>query len=93
MPRYPARPPILLTLALLAFILLAPVHAKALPQGHTIHSAAEHPQVTPGLFAQLWSFLSAFWSENGSALEPNGASTSSEPGSENGSILDPNGRP
>ena len=91
MPRHPARPPILLTLALLTLILLAPTHAKAHPQGHTIHSAVEHPRATPSLFAQLWSYLAALWSETGSALEPNGASTSSEPG-ENGSLLDPNGR-
>ncbi len=93
MPRHPTRPLFILTLALLALILLAPAHAKALPLGHTIHSTSEHSQTTPGLFAQLWSFLSAIWSETGSALESSGASTSSEPGSENGSILDPNGRP
>ena len=93
MPRHPIRPPFILTLALLALILLAPTHAKALPQGHIIRAAVEHSQATPSLFAQLWRFLAALWGETGSALEPNGASTSSEPGSENGSILDPNGRP
>ena len=93
MPRHPTRPPVILTLALLAFILLAPIHARALPQGHTIRSTAEHPQAAPGLLSQLWSFLAAFWGETGSALESNGASTNSEPGPDTGSILDPNGRP
>ena len=97
MPRHPTRPRVILTLVLLALILLAPTHAKALPQGHTIHLAAEHPQAAPGLFAQLWSYLAALWGQNGSGLEPNGASASSGsdvdgPG-ENGSGLDPNGRP
>ena len=92
MPRHPTRPPIILTLALLSLILLASTHAKAMPQGHTIRAAVEHCQATPSLFAQLWNFLAALWGETGSALEPNGASASSEPG-ENGSLLDPNGRP
>ncbi len=95
MPRHPTRPPFILILALLTLLLLAPPHAKALPLGHTNSSAAEHPQAVPGLFSQLWSFLAALWEENGSGLDPNGAtaSASSDPGSENGSILDPNGRP
>ncbi len=92
MPRHPTRPPFILTLALLALVLLGPTHAKALPQGHTIHSAPEHHQSAQGLFAQFWSFLSAIWGENGSGLDPNSASAGSEPG-ENGSLLDPNGRP
>ena len=93
MPRHPTRPPVILTLALLTLILLAPAHAKALPQGHALHSAAEHPQAAPGLLSQLWSFLSTIWSENGSILDPDGASASSEPGGDNGSILDPDGHP
>ena len=72
MPRHLTRAPFLLTLALLALLLLAPTHAKALPQGHTIRSAAEHPQVAPGLLSQLWRFLSALWGQTGSGLDPNG---------------------
>jgi len=94
MPQHPTRPPVILTLALLALILLAPAHAKALPLGHAIHSAAEHPQAAPSLLTQLWSYLSAIWGENGSILDPDGANASSEPGGgDNGSILDPDGRP
>ena len=97
MPRYPTRTPFILTLALLVLVLLAPTLAMALPQGHAIRAVAAHPQAAPGLLSQLWSFLSAIWGENDSALEPNGASASSGPDAdgpgENGSGLDPNGRP
>lgn len=71
MPRRPTRP------LLLALLLLG---LAVLPA-----SAAERPEATPGLFSQLWSLFSDFLSENGSILEPNGAS------GENGSGLDPNG--
>ena len=92
MPRDPTRLPIILTLTLLA-LLLAPTHAKALPQGYPLHSAGEHPQATPGLLSHLWSFLSAIWGETSSGLDPNAASASTEPGPDTGSILDPDGRP
>src|SRR5687768_15355793 len=88
------------TLALIALVFLFPALTTALPQGPAIPLAAERQEVTPGLFSQLWSFLSALWSENGSGLEPNGGANPdalSEPepndadSGDNGSILDPNG--
>lgn len=42
--------------------------------------------------SQLWSFLSFFWAETGSILEPNGEPKSTAGSSgDNGSILEPNG--
>ena len=44
--------------------------------------------------AQLWSFLSFLWSENGSILDPDGGPRPIAGSSgDNGSILDPDGRP
>jgi hypothetical protein len=41
--------------------------------------------------AQLWSFLSFFWAETGSILEPNGAKPTAGSSGDTGSILEPNG--
>ena len=98
MPRIPTRP-LVPVLALLAVLVLSPALATAQSPGQPILSA-ERPETTPGLFSQLWSLLSALWSENGSLLDPDGASATgsgTEPDAattgDNGSILDPNGRP
>lgn len=88
MPRHPTRP-LLLTLALLAFILLPPAL-----------SAAERPDATSGLFSQLWSLFSTLLSDTGSILDPNGVNAGPSSGSgtepsastgDTGSILEPNG--
>lgn len=76
MPRRPTRP------LLLALLLLG---LTVLPLGASSLSAAERPETTPGLLSQLWSLFSDLWSENGSILDPDGAS------GENGSGLEPNG--
>lgn len=95
MPRRPTRP-LLLVLLLLGLTVLSP--AAALPLGASSLSAAERPEASAGLFSQLWSLFSDFWSENGSILDPNGASGENGPGldpnganGDNGSILDPDG--
>lgn len=89
MPRHPTRPFVLLTLALLAFILLPPTL-----------SAAERPGATPSLFSQLWSLVSTLFSDTGSGLDPDGVNAGPSSGSgtehnagtgETGSGLDPNG--
>lgn len=98
MPRHPLRL-FVPVLALLALLALSPALATAQPPGKPILSA-ERPESAPGLFSQLWNLLATLWSENGSLLDPDGASTTgsgTEPDAtttgDNGSILDPNGRP
>jgi hypothetical protein len=91
--------PLVPTLVLVALLALSPAVATAQPQG--ILSAAERPETASGLFSQLWSLLSALWSENGSILDPNGAGATTGSGAEpdaattgdTGSLLDPDGRP
>jgi len=85
-------------LALIALGFLVPALAMALPQGEAVLSAIERPEAAPGRLSQLWRLLCALWSENGSILGPNGATSSgavTEPtasSGDNGSILDPDGR-
>ena len=81
-------------LALIALVFLVPALATALPQGPVIPSVAERQEATPGLFSQLWSFLSALWSETGSILEPDGNPKPNAASSgDTGSGLEPDGRP
>lgn len=94
MPRSHTRP-LLLALALLGAAILSPPQATALPESAVL-TAAERHAPTPGLLSQLWSALSAIWSETGSILDPNGANgvpKETNPGAagDTGSILDPNG--
>jgi hypothetical protein len=87
-------------LALIALAFLFPALATALPQGEAILSVAERQEDSPGYLFQLWSLLSALWSENGSILELNGAHAGPTPGSgtapnastgDTGAGLEPNG--
>jgi hypothetical protein len=99
MPRNPTRP-LVLTLALVALLALSPATATAQSPGRHTLSSAEHSEPTLGL-SQLWSLLSALWSETGSLLDPNGAGATTGSGAEpdaattgdTGSLLDPDGRP
>ena len=99
MPRYPTRP-LVLPLVLVALLALSPAAATAPSLGRPTLSAAEHSEPTLGLY-QLWSLLSALWSETGSLLDPNGAGATPGSGAEpdatttgdTGSLLDPDGRP
>lgn len=84
MPRIPKRP-LALALALVALLALSPVDATAQAPERPTLSITESPEPTPGLFSQLWSLLSALWSETGSGLNPNGAT------GDTGSGLDPDG--
>ena len=84
MPRTPTYP-LVLALALAALLALSPAAAIAQPSERPILSAAEHPEPTPGLLSQLWSLLSALWSDTGSGLDPDGAT------GDTGPWLDPNG--
>ena len=80
MPRIPTRP-LVLALALVALLALSPALATAQPT----FSVTEQPEPTPGLLSQLWSLLSALWSNTGSGLDPNGVT------GDTGPWLDPNG--
>ena len=85
MSRLPTTRPLLLAVLLLGLAILPPAQATAFQQALPLLSAAEHLHATPGFFSQFWNFLSVLWSENGSGLDPNGAT------GDNGSILEPNG--
>jgi hypothetical protein len=87
------------TLALIALVLLLPALATAQPQREALRSPAERNAAAPGFFAEIRSFFSILWAENGSGLEPNGGTSSgasSEPNAatpgDNGSVLEPDGR-
>jgi hypothetical protein len=99
MPRFRSRF-LVPALALIAFGFLFPALARALPLGDAAPSAAEHHEATPGRLSQLWSLLSALWSETGSILDPDGtprpsSGSGAEPGAansgDNGPGLDPDG--
>jgi hypothetical protein len=90
MPRHPAHP---LSSTLIALLVLTPALATAQPhheKGARVSAAL--PQATSALFAELRSFLTAFWPENGSGLKPDGSATNPSINSDNGSILEPDGR-
>ena len=92
----------LLVPALIALGFLFPVLATALPREEAVLSAAERQEATHGCLSQLWSLLSAIWSENGSILDPDGnpggagSGAGAQPGAtnsgDNGSGLEPDGR-
>jgi hypothetical protein len=86
-------------LALIVLTFLAPAIATAQPQREAVRTPAERDAAASSLFAEIRSFLSILWAENGSGLEPNGGATSgasSEPTAaatgDNGSGLEPDGR-
>jgi hypothetical protein len=79
-------------LALFALVLLLPALATAQPQREAVRSPAEHAAAASSLFAEIRSFLSILWAENGSGLEPNGTNTTSGTTGDTGSGLDPDGR-
>jgi hypothetical protein len=91
----------LLVPALIALGFLLPTLVRALPSRDAVLSAAEHQEAASGRLSQLWSLLSALWSETGSILDPNGTAagassgSGAEPGAansaDNGSGLDPDG--
>jgi hypothetical protein len=99
MPRFRSRL-LIPALALITLGFLFPALARALPVGDAALSVAERHEAAPGRLFQLWSLLSALWSENGSILEPNGAHAGSTLGSgtapnastgDTGAGLEPNG--
>jgi hypothetical protein len=97
MPQLPKRL-LVPTLALIALVLLLPTLATAQPQREALRSPAEHTAAVPSLFAEIRSFLSILWAENGSVLEPDGRSsavgseTNTATTGDNGSVLEPDGR-
>ena len=85
------------TLALIGLTILFPPLAKAQPHREAARPPAEHSAAAPSLLAEIRSFLSILWAENGSGLEADGriSAASTEPNAatsgDNGSILEPNG--
>ena len=95
MPRHPARV-LIPVLAFVAFVVLSPTRATALPWTDASLSASERHEVAPGFLFRLWDLLSVVWAENGPGLDPDGALVSvPEPRAgntgDNGSGLEPNG--
>jgi hypothetical protein len=86
-----------------AAILFAPAMLQAVPSRLSASAPAERT-TDRNVLGTLWDLLTAVWSENGSWIDPSGATVGGENGSwidpngvtaesDNGSWVDPNGRP
>lgn len=71
MPRL--RSTLLVSVALVASLLLAPSLAAARPAGREVSRSDALPLVAVRLLSPIRGLLSGIWAENGSILDPNGA--------------------